>query len=261
MRPLSALSREEAAGLQGLVLDLDDTVLDHGLLTEPAYAAVHRAHHAGLSVVLATGRPSGWGEVLARMWPVAGAVTENGAVAFRREGRGVRRIDSVSAEERERRRLGVASILAAVRAEFPELTLADDVDLRRSDVTLDIGERCHVAAERIVAVAALARRLGARVTVSSVHLHLSLDGDDKASGTLRFLHDELGVDPTTARARFAFAGDSGNDAPCFAAFRTTFAVANVAPYVGALSVPPRFVAGGERGAGLVEIVARLLALR
>jgi hydroxymethylpyrimidine pyrophosphatase-like HAD family hydrolase len=259
--PLARLSCDEARGLDGLVLDLDDTVLDHGALGLEAYAALVRASEAGLAIVLATGRPSGWGEVLTRLWPVRGATTENGAIAFRREGRGVVRVDSVTTAERARRREGVASILAQVRARFPEIELADDVSLRVSDVTIDVGERCSVSKDCAAEIATLARSLGARVTVSSVHLHLSLDGDDKASGTLRFLTSELGVDPTRARARFGFVGDSGNDAACFAAFRTTFGVANVAPYTRTLSVPPRYVASRERGAGFAEVVSTLLDRR
>jgi len=36
---------------------------------------------AGLALVAVTGRPAGWGRVLARQWPVAGCIAENGAVA------------------------------------------------------------------------------------------------------------------------------------------------------------------------------------
>ena len=69
-----------------MIVDLDDTVLDQGHLTPVAYAALCRAAKAGLPVLVATGRPAGWGEVLARQWPVIGVVTENGSVAFGRVG-------------------------------------------------------------------------------------------------------------------------------------------------------------------------------
>ena len=255
------MGRDEARSLQGLVLDLDDTVLDHGLLGAAAYQALCRANEAGLRIVLATGRPAGWGEVLARIWPVEGATTENGAIAFRKVQRGVVRIDSVPEEERSRRRQEVNRMVQALRLDFPVITLADDTSLRLSDVTIDVGERQHLPADTVSAIAHRARMLGARVTVSSVHLHLSLEGDDKASGTIRFLHRELGIDPTSARAAFAFIGDSGNDAACFAAFRSTFGVRNVEPYARSLSVPPVYIAEGERGSGFAEIVDRILFLR
>ena len=37
MKPLAALGADEARGLRGVLFDLDDTLLTHGLLTLPAY--------------------------------------------------------------------------------------------------------------------------------------------------------------------------------------------------------------------------------
>ncbi len=261
MRPLDRLRTEEARRTEGLIIDLDDTVLDHGRLGEEAFAALHRAERSVLPVLIATGRPAGWGEVLARQWPVVGAVTENGAVAFQRVGAGVERFERASPEERQQRRRRLAHAVEELQGRFPGLLLADDNGARRSDVTLDVGEREQVPAGVVREVAELARSWGFRVTVSSVHLHLSLDGDDKASGALWFLRERLGVDPTRALGRWAFVGDSGNDAPCFGAFRLTFGVANVARYVPLLSRPPGYVATRERGAGFAEVVATLLARR
>jgi hydroxymethylpyrimidine pyrophosphatase-like HAD family hydrolase len=104
-------------------------------------------------------------------------------------------------------------------------------------------------------------RAGARWTQSSVHLHATFDPDDKASGVLRFCARELGEPPSAAPHRFAFVGDSGNDAPCFAAFHSTFGVANVRASVPRLSVPPRYVAQAAMGDGFAEIAAVLLAKR
>jgi hypothetical protein len=44
-----------------------------------------------------------------------------------------------------------------------------------------------------------------------------------------------------------------NDAACFAAFRATFGVANVASYVSRLPVPPRWIASRAMGEGFAEI--------
>jgi hydroxymethylpyrimidine pyrophosphatase-like HAD family hydrolase len=93
-----------------------------------------------------------------------------------------------------------------------------------------------------------------------VHLHLTASPDDKASGVLRFLYQRFGDDPSSARARYAFVGDSGNDAACFAAFATTVGVANVVPHLPRLSVPPRYVTRAERGAGFAEALDAFVAL-
>jgi HAD superfamily hydrolase (TIGR01484 family) len=261
VKPLSALDVETARGLRGLLFDLDDTLLSHGTLTREAYGALWDLHDAGLRLVIVTGRPSGWGEVLVRQWPVDGAVTENGAVHVVREGRGVAIRERCTPEERASRRTRLAALASRVRELVPEARLADDVAARVSDITWDIGERVRLAPESVARITAEIARAGARSTRSSVHLHATFDEDDKASGAVDFLSRSLGEDSGAARTHYAFAGDSGNDAACFAAFRTTFAVANVAPYLGRMPVGPTFVATSEMGTGFAEIAAAMLGLR
>ncbi|HWL88939.1 MAG TPA: hypothetical protein VNO21_24210, partial [Polyangiaceae bacterium] len=230
-------------------------------LTRAAYNALWDLHDAGLRLVAVTGRPSGWGEILVRQWPVDGAVTENGAVHLIRDGRGLARFERCDETERRRRRIRLAGLVERVRAEVPEARLADDVDARRSDVTWDIGERVQLPTDRIDAIAAILVAEGARTTRSSVHLHATFDTDDKASGAVRFLRERFGEDVGSALVSYAFAGDSGNDAACFAAFRTTFAVANVAPYLGKLTILPKYVARKPMGEGFAEIAQILLTAR
>lgn len=261
MKPLAALTPAEAGALAGVLFDLDDTVLDHGTLTRAAYDALWNLHEAGLALVGVTGRPSGWGEVVARQWPVAGCITENGAVYFVKDKAGVVRRDPCSDEERRSRRLRLAALIERVRVVVPEARLTDDNEARRADVTWDVAERARLSPQAVRAIVAEIERAGARSLQSSIHLHASFDPDDKASGSLRFCARELGVDPGAARHCFAFAGDSGNDAACFAAFATTFGVANVRASVGRFSVPPRYVAPSAMGAGFAEIAAEILRKR
>jgi HAD superfamily hydrolase (TIGR01484 family) len=261
VKPLVALPPEEARRLHGLLFDLDDTLLSHGLLTRVAYGALWDLHDAGMKLVAVTGRPSGWGEVMARQWPIEGCVTENGAVHLVREGKGVARRDACDELERRSRRIRLAGLVDRVRELVPEARLTDDVDARRSDVTWDIGERVKLPEDRVQAIARAIEEAGARWTRSSVHLHATYDRDDKASGTLRFLSQQLGEEAGAAVARFAFVGDSGNDAACFAAFRTTFGVANVRAALHHLSVPPRYVADRSMGEGFAEVAAEILRKR
>jgi HAD superfamily hydrolase (TIGR01484 family) len=261
VKPLASLTAEEACALRGVLFDLDDTVLTHGTLTLAAYETLWRLREAGLKLLAVTGRPSGWGAVIARQWPVEGCVTENGAVYFARESAGVRRFDPCSDEERRARRIRLAHVVERVREAVPEARLTDDVDARRSDVTWDVGERMKLPEDRIRDIVRVIEDAGARWSVSSVHLHATYDADDKASGALRFCARELGEDPGAAIGTFAFVGDSGNDAACFSAFRTTFGVSNVRASLGRLTVAPRYVATRPMGEGFAEIARHVLALR
>ena len=261
MRPLASLGRDEARALRGLLFDLDDTFLTHGALTRAAYEALWDMKDAGLRLVAVTGRPSGWGEVVVRQWPIDAAVTENGAVVVVREGRGIARREACDETERRSRRIRLGRLVDEVRGVVPEARLSDDVDARRSDVTWDIGERVSLPVERVAMIRARIHAAGARTTQSSVHLHATFDVDDKASGSVGYLVQAFGEDAGAALVRYAFVGDSGNDAACFAAFRTTIGVANVAAHVTHIAVPPRYVTRAAMGEGFAELAAALLAAR
>jgi hydroxymethylpyrimidine pyrophosphatase-like HAD family hydrolase len=261
MKPLSLLEPGEARRLRGLLFDLDDTLLSHGVLTRAAYDALWTLRDAGLALVAVTGRPSGWGELLVRQWPIDGCVAENGAVHLVRRGRGILRIDACSELERRARRGRLAVLVERVREVVPEARLTDDAAFRVSDVTWDVGELVTLPDDRVRLIAHEIAKAGARSSQSSVHLHATYDFDDKASGAVRFCGRELGEEPGAATVRFAFAGDSGNDAACFAAFRTTFGVANVRASVSRLSVTPRYVATREMGDGFAEIAGAILSKR
>ena len=261
MRPLALLPASVARGVTGLLFDLDDTALTHGLLTREAYDAIWSMHEAGLRLVAVTGRPSGWGEVIARQWPIDGAVTENGAVHVLRDGKGISVRSEGSGAEVAERRARLEHLVVTVAKAMPHVRLADDNHARRSDVTWDIGENERLEPVAIAQLAALVIAAGARTTRSSVHLHASFERDDKASGAMRFIHARFGDDVGSAIHRWAFVGDSGNDAACFAAFATTFGVANVRAYARSMSVPPRWIAPSECGAGFTEIAKALVAAR
>jgi HAD superfamily hydrolase (TIGR01484 family) len=261
LKPLDSLGFEEARRLRGVFFDLDDTVLTQGLLTRAAYDAMWALHDAGLALAVVTGRPSGWCDVLARQWPIHGCVAENGAVdVVRRSGR-VEHRDSCAAEERAARRGALESLIERVRVRVPEAKLADDNHVRRADVAWDIGEHERLQSDRVRVVIDEIERSGARALQSSVHLHATYDGYDKASGALRFCAREFQEDAAQALVRFAFVGDSGNDAPCFAAFRTSFGVANVRAGLANFTVGPRYVARESMGKGFAEIVAAILRKR
>src|SRR5512136_124570 len=65
-----------------VLTDIDDTLTLHGLLPAAALAGMERLRDAGVAVIPITGRPAGWCDHIARMWPVAAVVGENGAFYF-----------------------------------------------------------------------------------------------------------------------------------------------------------------------------------
>ncbi len=261
MRPLVTIGREEATRLEGVLFDLDDTLLTHGALSPEAYRALFELGDAGLVLVAVTGRPAGWAEVFARQWPIEGCVAENGAIAVVREGPTIRVVDPVAPSVRRARRDALADLVRTAAREIPEIAISDDTHARTSDVAWDVGESARASEPAIARLVALCEAAGARTSRSSVHVHASLDVCDKATGVLSFLHARLAVDPTVARGRFAYVGDSGNDAPCFAAFTTSIGVANVWMSRRKMAILPAWVTASERGAGFAEMARTLARLR
>src|SRR5215213_8868377 len=80
MKLLAAL---DASSVQVVLFDIDDTLTTSGKLTAEAYGALEELKRAGKLVVPITGRPAGWCDHIARMWPVDAVVGENGAFYFR----------------------------------------------------------------------------------------------------------------------------------------------------------------------------------
>lgn len=258
MKPLSALTAGHVAPIAGVVFDLDDTVLDHGRLAEATYGSLFRLREAGLRLVAATGRPYGWIDVLARQWPVDAMIAENGAAAIVTAPGGALR---TSIAEDAGPRADLLALAERLVERFPQAKITDDNAARVADVTIDIGETRRVPPDDVRAMRAIARAEGVTTITSSVHLHLSHRAPDKAAGAVRILGQAFGEDPTAALRRYAFIGDSGNDAAAFGAFKLTFGVANVRASAAGITLMPRFVAPSPMGRGFVEIAAALIALR
>ena len=82
MKPLAEMPIEARGRIRGVLTDLDGTLTTHGRLFAAAYTALERLRAAGLLVIPVTGRPAGWCDHIARMWPVDAVVGENGAFYF-----------------------------------------------------------------------------------------------------------------------------------------------------------------------------------
>jgi hypothetical protein len=262
MRPVASLPVAALARVRGVLADIDDTLTTDGRLTADAYAALERLHEAGLVVVPITGRPAGWCDHIARMWPVSGVVGENGALWMRHDPatrRLVRRFVASDAERAANRaRLEVVGerILAAV----PGAALASDQRYREADLALDyredVAELSRAAVDRVVA---LMEAEGMTAKVSSIHVNGWFGAHDKLGMTRRFLAEALAIDLDAERDRFVFVGDSGNDAPMFEFFPLSVGVANVRAFLDRLARLPAYVTEHASGAGFVELASLLLA--
>jgi len=248
------------ARLRGLLFDIDETLTTEGRLTAEAYAALERLKNAGKIVVPITGRPAGWCDHIARMWPVDGVVGENGAFWFRHDnGKLIKKYHDAE-EIRVRNRKRLAAIGARILKEVLGCALASDQAYRETDLAIDYCEDVPAlplaAAERI---AGLMRAEGLTAKISSIHVNGWFGAYDKLAMCKRLFAEAFDCTAAQLQTDFAFAGDSPNDAPMFAFFEHSVGVANVARFEGALEAEPKYVTRGAAGAGFAELAAHLLA--
>jgi len=259
---MAPLEKLEPRGIRGLLFDLDDTVTTRGKLTAAAYHAIERLRAAGRIVVAVTGRPAGWCDHIARMWPLDAVVGENGAFYFWYDAAlaKLERRYQDSGEVRAASRSRFAQIAERIVREVPGAALAADQPYRETDLAIDYCEDVpRLPLESAERIAALMRECGLTARLSSIHVNGWFGEYDKLGMALRMLRERFAMDASVAAATIAFAGDSPNDAPMFEFFRHSIGVANVAQFGGRLASMPRYVTRAEAGAGFVEVVERLLA--
>jgi HAD superfamily hydrolase (TIGR01484 family) len=260
MKPLSEM--RHASRLRGLLFDLDDTLTTQGRLTAEAFGALERLKASGRLAIAVTGRPAGWCDHIARMWPVDAVVGENGAFYFRyAEGRLLKRYQDPEAE-RAAKRARLGAIAERILKEIPGSALSADQAYRETDLAIDYCEDVpRLPLEQAERIAVLMREAGLNAKISSIHVNGWFGGYDKLAMAKTLLEEQFAVKQDAAKTEFAFAGDSPNDAPMFGCFANSIGVANIERFAGRLAAAPKYVTRRAAGAGFAEIVAHLLGSR
>jgi hypothetical protein len=266
-RPPQPLAEWPAAARRRVdivLTDIDDTLTLRGRLPAGAYAAMEELAQAGLKVVPITGRPAGWCDHIARMWPVEGVVGENGAFWFRHDpaaGKLVRRF-LIDEPTRRANRARLEALAQRILAEVPGCALASDQLYREADLAIDFREDVpRLSDVEVARIVALFEAAGCTAKVSSIHVNGWFGAYDKLSMTRLFLHEALGIDLDADPGRCVFVGDSPNDQPMFAFFKNSVGVANLLRFLPSLATPPCWLTDAEGGHGFAELARLLLEAR
>ncbi len=262
MQPLAMMPDATRRAIRGVLTDIDDTLSTQGRIGAAAYAAMERLRSAGRLVIPITGRPAGWCDHIARMWPVDAVVGENGAFYMRHDDASktlVRRF-AVDEATRSANRERLATIGERILAAVPGSALASDQRYRESDLAIDYCEDVTpLPREAVDRIVALMQAEGLTAKVSSIHVNGWFGAFDKLSMTRTALSELFRIDLDAERGRFVFAGDSPNDAPMFAYFPNAVGVANVRAFADRIATLPAFVTRSQAGAGFAELADFLLA--
>jgi HAD superfamily hydrolase (TIGR01484 family) len=261
---IQTLPAERARNFFGVFFDIDDTFSTRGRIHAIAYQSLWALKGLGLRAVPITGRPAGWCDHIARMWPVDGIVGENGAFYFwfdEREGRLEKRFldpEEVRAEKRER----LVRIKGEILASVPGSAVASDQLYRETDLAIDYCEDVKPLDRKAIdRICGIFEKHGARYKVSSIHVNGWFGDYDKLGMTKILVQERWGLDLDAHRERFLFCGDSPNDEPMFEFFAVTAGVKNVLRFADRMKSLPSFITTREGGEGFAEIVETLLRKR
>ena len=264
MRLIKHIPAEVCQNIRGVFFDIDDTVTTDGRLEGSAYLAIEKLHQAGLLTIPITGRPAGWCDMIARFWPVAGVVGENGAFhfAYDRNTLKMRRCYVRNEEQRLEDQKKLASLKKEILQKVPGSAISADQAYREADLAVDFCEDvAPLPNESVLKIKNIFEDSGAVAKISSIHVNGWFGDYDKLSTCQLFVSSEFGFELSEQREKFIFVGDSPNDEPMFQYFQNAVGVANVQNFINQLEHPPTWVTLQESGAGFVELVDHLLKNR
>ncbi len=264
MKPISKISIEECNAIEVIFFDIDDTFTLDGKIPKESYGALWALKDAGLALIPVTGRPAGWCDHIARMWPVDGVIGENGAFYFYYddEERRLRHRYFFPPDQVEMERAELNSIREEILKRVPGAGLASDQAYRIFDLAIDFAEDVGpLPSSAVDKICKIFSDHGARYKVSSIHVNGWFGDYDKLTMVNFFMQERLGIEPEEAVRTALFVGDSPNDEPMFCYFGLSVGVANVTRFKDTLKYLPTYVTKARGGIGFAEMSRIILKKR
>jgi HAD superfamily hydrolase (TIGR01484 family) len=261
MKALAEFPLADMRQIRGVLFDIDDTLTTDGQLTAEAYAAMTALKSAGFITVPITGRPAGWCDHIARMWPVDGVIGENGAFYFHFDPAERKLKQRFIKDEltRQRDREQLTAVARHILHTVPGTALASDQRYREADIAVDFCEDVPALPRaEVERIKTLMESAGLTAKISSIHVNGWLGDYDKLSTTQLFMKEQFRIDLDARKNEFVFVGDSPNDAPMFAWFPLSVGVANVREFLDFLQTQPTYVTPSRCGEGFAQLVDALI---
>ena len=262
MKPIKQLPKAVKKKNRYVLADIDDTLTLNGRLPAVVFAAMERLQAAGVRTIPITGRPAGWCDHIARMWPIDGLVGENGAFYFRYDDhqRKMLRRYFKSEDQRSADRQKLEKLKFKILKKIPGCRVSADQAYREADLAIDYCEDIPpLTMKEVDAIVRLFEEAGARAKISSIHVNGWFGEYDKLTMTKTLFEEVFQDDLEAVKEDVIFIGDSPNDVPMFQFFPQSVGVANILQFKGKLVHDPAWVTQKEGGHGFAEMVNILLS--
>ncbi|MBW1995290.1 MAG: HAD-IIB family hydrolase [Deltaproteobacteria bacterium] len=261
MKPIAQFPDHLKPQVRYVLTDIDDTLTIDGQITSVAFKAMERLKKSGIHVFPITGRPAGWCDHIARMWPVDGVVGENGAFYFRydRKLKKMKRRYLKPAQERKKDRKRLEKIGSKILEKILGCRVASDQAYRETDLAIDYCEDVpELPMKKVEQIVRCFKQAGAQAKVSSIHVNGWFGDHDKLTTTLLLFKEVFNVNLDEIKNQVIFTGDSPNDSPMFAYFPHAVGVADILRFKGKMEYEPAWVTKRKGGYGFAEMVDILL---
>ena len=261
MKSIKDFPREKRSTITYLLTDIDDTITHKGRIPACAFQAMEDLGKAGIKVIPITGRPAGWCDHIARMWPVDGIVGENGAFYFVYdilEKKMIRRYFKID-QERKQDQKKLAAVRHKILKSIPGCVVSADQPYREADLAIDFAEDVPALSQTdIDRIVDIFEQYGAYAKVSSIHVNGWFGTYDKLSMTKIMFKEVFKTDLDVIKEKVIFVGDSPNDESMFEYFPNSVGVANVLAFYDRLAFKPAWITKGKGGIGFAQLAKVLV---
>ncbi|TES88095.1 MAG: HAD family hydrolase, partial [Desulfobacteraceae bacterium] len=192
MKPFAQFPGNYKKNIRYVLTDIDDTLSIKGRIPSASFTAMEQLQKAGIRVILITGRPAGWCDHMARMWPVDGLVGENGAFYFRYDESNKKMIRRYYKTEKQRSndRKKLEKIKQEILQKVPGCRVSADQAYREADLAIDFCEDVPpIPMEDVEKIVRCFNRAGAQAKISSIHVNGWFGDYDKLTMTHLFFKE------------------------------------------------------------------------
>lgn len=257
MKPLDSF--DQYKNIEFIFCDIDDTLTYKGQLPAESYSALWDLYKGGKKIIPVTGRPAGWCEMIARLWPVEAIVGENGGFFFSYKKKKMKRKYFYSQDEIESHRKKLKVIEAEILSQVKGAAIASDQFCRQMDLAIDFCEDVlPLDQKHIYQILDIFKKHGAQAKVSSIHINGWFGDYDKLTMCKKYFKEEQQEELLLCQEKIAFIGDSPNDEPLFESFNNSFSVSNIKKFESELTHKPKYITPSEGAFGFVEFAHQIL---
>lgn len=256
---LGSISHLELSNVRVVLTDFDDTLTLEGKLPADTLSALYRLQEAGIDVIPVTGGCAGWSDMMVRVLPISGVITEGGGLFMQYQGGSVRYHYFQDEASMRAQQAALLTMVQPRLERFSALKLTRDQAYRLTDVAIDYAQDIYPPAlsEKDALLSEL-RQLGLNAKASSIHINVCQDGVDKFAMSQQVLREVFHMSRHEQQASVLYVGDAPNDESMFANFPLSVGVANIKPHLPNLKHKPAFITDAAGGLGFAELVSVLL---